>query len=208
MAGQDVLVVGGGSVAARKVAGLLQAGARVRVISPSFVAELEHRSDIQREAATYSPEAIGSARLVFACTDDRDVNARVAADARAAGCWCNVADAPEASDFFVPAVLRRGAFTVAVGTGGAGPALAASIRDGLESHFEADFGILVDELRRARQIVRERIADSHARRRVLATLGATHSVELLRSGGASTWRDWLEQVIARAADPDQHSRQA
>lgn len=198
IAGMDVLVVGGGPVAARKVDNLVRAGASVRVLSPAFVSELEHRGDIRRELRAYSAAAIANARLVFACTDDRDTNLRVAEDARAAGRWCNIADDPENSDFFVPAVLRRGDLSVAVGTAGAAPHLAARVRDELESHFGVDFGILVEELQRARSIVRARISDPQIRRRILATLASEASVEVLESDGPTCWRKWVEQIVQDA----------
>lgn len=199
LAGQDVVVIGGGPVAARKVEGLVQAGARVCVVSLSFVPELQQRTDIHRRAEPYTAQVITSAKLVFACTDDRDANARIAADARAAGCWCNVADDAEAGEFFVPAVLRRGQFTVAVGTGGAGPHLAALLRDGLESQFGEEFGILVEELQRARKVVRDQIGDPQVRRKLFATLCSQQSVELLRSAGVPGWREWFEKLTSQIA---------
>ncbi len=199
IAGREVVVIGGGLVAARKVSGLLQAGAKVRVVSPQFVPELQHQKDIQREACAYTPEVIASARLVFACTDDRQLNARIAEDARAAGAWCNVADDPDRSDFFVPAVMRRGPLTVAVGTGGAAPHLAASLRDRLESQFGPEYGIILAELQRARFIVRERIQDPERRRHLLATLSGESSVELLKSAGPTGWRPWFEQLLRQAS---------
>ncbi|HOA72020.1 MAG TPA: bifunctional precorrin-2 dehydrogenase/sirohydrochlorin ferrochelatase [Phycisphaerae bacterium] len=195
LAGCDVLVVGGGPVAARKVAGLTGTGAKIRVVSPNLVPELQHADGIERHEQAYAPELIGSARLVFACTDDRELNARIAADARKAGCLCSVADDAEASDFAVPAVLRRGQFTIAVGTGGAAPHLAASVRDRLESQFGDDFGILVAELQRARGIVRREIADPQVRRRLMATLCEEDSVERLKRDGPAAWRQWLASTL-------------
>jgi precorrin-2 dehydrogenase / sirohydrochlorin ferrochelatase len=199
LADREVVVIGGGPVAARKIEGLVQAGARVRAVSPSFVPELLQRTDIHRQTDSYTLRAIGSAKLVFACTDDRDTNARIAADAQAAGCWCNVADDPEAGDFFVPAVLRRGQFTVAVGTGGAGPKLASLLRDRLESQFGPEFGILVEELQRARRIARDQIGDPQVRRRLFATLCSQESVEVLRSAGVPGWREWFEKQTCQIA---------
>ncbi len=196
LAGRDVLVVGGGPVAAHKVAGLVESGARVRVICPDCVPELEQRVDLHLERRAYSTEDIGPARLVFACTDDSTINARVAADARRAGAWCCVADDPDAGDFHLPAVLRRGALTVTVGTGGASPLLAAALRDRLESHFSPEMGILVAELRRARQIVHQKVDDPQARRRILATLCADCSIELLTRRGQDAWRAWFERILS------------
>lgn len=205
LTGREVLVVGGGPVAARKVAGLVHAGARVRVVSLEFVAELRQRQDLRLEQTPYSADRIGAARLVFACTDDGRTNAQIAADARRAGCWCNVADDQELSDFFVPATLRRGLLTVAIGTGGAAPHLAASLRDGLESQFGPEWGMLLAELQQARALVRERIGGVNSRRQLLATLGSEDSVELLRSGGLDSWRTWFERLIGEAIERDASS---
>lgn len=201
--GCDVLVVGGGPVAARKVAGLVEAGARVRVVSRQFVPELLARTDIRRHNGAYASEAIGSARLVFACTDEPAVNAAVAADARAAGASCNVVADPGVGDFHVPAVLRRGDLLVAVSTGGAGPHLAAWLRDRLASQIPPELGILVEELQRVRPRVREQVPDEADRCRIFATLCADCSVQLLSAKGRDAWRAWFERVLEhRATRPD------
>lgn len=199
--GREVLVVGGGRVAARRVAGLRDAGARVRVVSPVFVPDLRQREDVEREVGEYHPTAIGSAVLVFACTNDAATNARIAADAAAAGRWCNVADDPAASGFHVPAVLRQSGLTISVGTGGASPGLAARLRDRLGSQLGPEWGILVEELMRNRETVLRDIQDPGLRRRVFATLCEEPSVELLRSRGREAWREWAQQVL-KGAGPD------
>lgn len=124
------LVVGGGAVGRRKIDGLLAAGARVRLVDPQkpsvpFPPEVEHL------CRCYRVEDLAEAFLVFAATNRREVNAAVAGDARNRGILVNVADAPGESDFTVPALLRRGALSVAVATAGQSPALAALVRDDL-----------------------------------------------------------------------------
>jgi precorrin-2 dehydrogenase/sirohydrochlorin ferrochelatase len=131
----------------------------------------------------------------LACTDDAATNAAVAADARARHIWCNIADDPELSDFYVPAVLRQGEFTVAIGTAGASPLLAAYVRDQLLSKFGPEFGILIEELGRARQIVQSRVVDPQTRRRVFQTLCTECSIKLLAARDRQAWRHWLERVI-------------
>ncbi|MBI4580045.1 MAG: siroheme synthase, partial [Planctomycetes bacterium] len=84
---------------------------------------------------------------------------------------------------------------VAVGTGGAGPQLAALLRDRLQSHFGPELGILVAELKQARRIVRERVPDRAVRREILATLCAECSIKLIASRGRDAWRDWFERVL-------------
>ncbi|GMU23657.1 MAG: hypothetical protein AMXMBFR13_37350 [Phycisphaerae bacterium] len=191
---RPVLVVGGGQVAARKVAGLLSAQAQVRVVSPEFTPELENRTDITREAREYTPVCLTGVHLVFACTDDPAVNAQIAADARKTGILCNVADAPDDCDFLVPAVLRRGLLTIAVGTGGTGPRLAALLRDRLESQFGPEFAILTEELVRARRIVQDRVSDPAVRRQILETLCTDCSLKLLTARDREAWRQWFERV--------------
>ena len=194
LAGRGALVVGGGQVAARKVAGLVEAGARVRVVGLDFCPELLERQDVTREKRPYGPECLAGVSLVLACTDARGVNAAVAADARARGIWCNVADEPEEGDFFVPAVLRRGELTVAVGTGGAAPGAAAALRDQLASHLTPEWGILVEELGRARRILKERVPDAGLRRQILETLCSECSITLLAVRDREAWRRWFERV--------------
>jgi precorrin-2 dehydrogenase / sirohydrochlorin ferrochelatase len=194
LAGRTVLVVGGGRVAARKVAGLVEAGASVRIVSLAFCAELLDRQDITREERPYRADCLAGVCLAFACTDDRCVNEVIAADASARGIWCNVADEPEEGDFFVPAVCRRGELTVSVGTGGSAPGAAAALRDKLASHLTPEWGILVEELGRARRILKTRVPDAGLRRQILETLCSECSIKLLAVRDRDAWRQWFERV--------------
>jgi len=141
MAGRPCLVVGGGTVAERKVNGLLEAGARVTVVSPSATERLLEWARAGRICLTlrdYEADDLAGHSIVFAGTDDGLINAEVARDARAAGALINAADDPAHCDFILPAVLRRGEITVAVSTGGASPALARAVRDELGGYLDRD----------------------------------------------------------------------
>jgi siroheme synthase-like protein len=134
--GVDVLVVGGGRVARRKVEGLLAAGAAVRVVAP------EVDPWIQEHAATivlrsFRAADLDGARLVLTATDDAEVNAAVSAAATERGLWVNSADDPENCTFILPAVARDGPVAVSVSTGGASPALASHLRGELEEWLRA-----------------------------------------------------------------------
>ena len=129
-----VVMVGGGAVAARKASGLLAAQAHITVIAPELAPALQamHTAgQVTWHARRFEPEDVAGARLVFAATDDREVNAAVAEAARRAGALCNVADDPIAGDFHVPAVHRGQGAVLAVGTGGASPRRAVALRDRL-----------------------------------------------------------------------------
>jgi precorrin-2 dehydrogenase/sirohydrochlorin ferrochelatase len=137
------VVVGGGSVGRRKMQGLVTAGARVRMVDPLTSAE-PLPPGVELLCRAYRPGDLAGAVLAFAATDRREVNAAVARDARSAGIPVNVADSPDESDFTVPALLRRGALTVAVATEGQSPALAALVRDEIAACFGSEWGTLLE----------------------------------------------------------------
>src|SRR5438105_5963542 len=130
LTGRLAVVIGGGTVGRRKTAGLLAAGARVRIVALNSRPADWDEPLVEWRQEPYRSSHLQGAALVFAAAVD-DVNRQVTADARQAGIWVNVADDPDGSDFLVPAVLRRGDFVVAVGTGGAAPVLARAARDRL-----------------------------------------------------------------------------
>lgn len=121
---RPVLVVGGGAVAARKVAGLREAGAAVRVGAPALeeaLAALVRKGVVTHLAGRFDPAWLDEVWLVIAATDDEAVNAEVAREAEARRLLVNVVDDAERSRFHVPARLRRGALTVAISSGGKAP---------------------------------------------------------------------------------------
>ena len=154
------LVIGGGPVAERKVAGLLEAGARLTVVSPSATDRLRDwaRADrIRLLLREYAAGDLDGHSIVFVATDDGRVNAHVARDARAAGVLVNAADDPAHCDFILPAVLRRGELTVAVSTGGASPALARTVRDELAGYLDREnYAALARVAADARRTLRDR----------------------------------------------------
>lgn len=140
------LVVGGGEVAERKIAGLLEGGAKVTVVSPNVtenIARWSRQGLIELQARRYRAGDTVGFRIVFAATDDEAMSDVVFRECRNAGAWINAADDPDRCDFILPSVLRRGDLTVAVSTGGQSPALARTIREELEYYFTAEYESLV-----------------------------------------------------------------
>jgi len=172
LTGADVLVVGGGAVAARKVAGLVEAGARVTVVAPLV------RDDIIAAVVRrgFEPGDVAGRTLVFTCTDDPAVNADVALACRAANVWVNSADDPDNCTFALPAVARAGRVVVAVGSGGASPALAQHVRD-----------------RVATEILDERVAA--AAEALAAERDTIHA-----AGGSTEGVDWAARLAALLRD--------
>ena len=156
--GLRVLVVGGGAVAARKLAALVAAGAQVRVVSPSAVESIRGLADAGRlewRARAYTTDDIGDAQLVIAATDDRAVNGAVCDDARRASRLVNVADAPETGSFATMATHRRGGLVVGVSAAGV-PGAAARIRDAIAGRFDERYGRALERLARVRRILLDR----------------------------------------------------
>jgi uroporphyrin-III C-methyltransferase/precorrin-2 dehydrogenase/sirohydrochlorin ferrochelatase len=129
LTGRLAVVVGGGRVGLRRSRTLLAAGARVRVIAPSLLAEF---AELPVEAARrpYAPGDLTEAWLAIAATDDPAVNAAVAAEAESLRIFCVRADRATGGSARVPAVLRRDPLTISVNAGD-DPARAAAVRDAL-----------------------------------------------------------------------------
>ena len=166
-----VLVVGGGTVASRKTAVLVDAGAQVRVLAPRVALAVRALADagrIELVERRYARGDIADAQLVIAATDDRAVNAAVAADAYAAGRLVNVADRPAEGSFVTMATHRSG--SLVIGVSAVVPGAAAAIRDALAERFDSRYA------------------------RALADLSALRRA-LLDTGDAAQWRSRAAELL-------------
>jgi precorrin-2 dehydrogenase/sirohydrochlorin ferrochelatase len=126
------------------VEGLLRAGAQVRLISETPIAEDLRQEPLEIVSRPYREGDLEGAFLAFAATDNPPVNAAVAAEARRRGIPVNIADDPGSGDFVLPANLRRGDLLFSVATGGRSPALAAILRDQLAGLFGPEWSMVLD----------------------------------------------------------------
>src|SRR5438270_7580425 len=126
--GLPVVIVGGGTVAASKLDGLLAAGARVTVIAPHVHPEIRARATVLE--TVFRPAHLAGARWVVAAATP-EVNREVAAAAAARGIFVNAVDDPEVATAYLGGVIRRGNVEIAISTGGTAPALAALLREAL-----------------------------------------------------------------------------
>lgn len=182
---RPVLVVGGGAVAERKVCTLVLHGARPQVVAPAVTARIEELAgagDLSWEARAYARGDCAGALLVFAATDDRDVNRLVADEARSCGCLLNVADDPDACDALVPSSFTRGTLQVAVSTGGASPTLARRIREEQQRSYGPEYGEYVTLLGAVRRLACARIDEVGTRRDVIARSCDGSLLERIRAG--------------------------
>jgi uroporphyrin-III C-methyltransferase/precorrin-2 dehydrogenase/sirohydrochlorin ferrochelatase len=156
--GQRCLIVGGGGVALRKVHGLVAEGARVHVVAPEVVPQLDALAEggqITIDRRAYRPGEAGDYVLVFAATNRREVNRSVYEDASRAGVWVNTADDPELCSFHLPARVQRGPLQLAIASGGEAPFAVRRMRQLLEQRFGAEWGEWIDAASRFRSRVRD-----------------------------------------------------
>ena len=198
VADKRCLVVGGGEVAARKAAGLLESGARVHLIAETVgpgIWELQvgYPQMTVEERPYRSGEAAGY-RLVIAATDQASVNHRVFADAEAAGVWVNVADDPTACTFTLPSVLRQGSVLVTVSTNGRSPALASWLRSRLAEVVGPEYQVLADLLSAERQSIQARGMSTEGVDWQSAISSAM--LDLLRAGQVDEARERLRACLS------------
>jgi precorrin-2 dehydrogenase/sirohydrochlorin ferrochelatase len=151
---QVCVVVGGGRVAARKIRTLLAAKAKIIVICPDgsdAVRQLAEARRIRWSRRRYRSGDLRGARLVIAATDDQDVNRQICADAKRLNLPVNCIAPPDAGNFIVPALVRRGPVAVAISTGGASPALAKQMRRRLEDFVDGSYAELASKMRKLRK---------------------------------------------------------
>ena len=144
--GRRVLFIGGGAVAARKAAALLEAGALVTVISPNLVSDFP--SPVEHLAREFREGDCAGFFIVFAATNVREVNYRVTEEAKSLGLLVNDASDPVGSDFYTQAVVRRGPLTIGISTEGDSPVVSGHLRREIEAlvgpEWEALFRLMRD----------------------------------------------------------------
>lgn len=217
LAGQRLVVVGGGEVATRKVRLLLRAGPRIELVARELSPELQalqQSGSVLHLAETFSPEQLSGCRLVIAATDDQGLNQVVSLAAHQAGIPVNVVDNPELSSFITPAIIDRAPVVISISTGGSAPVLARRLRERIESMLPAAYGQIARFMERHRPGVKslpverrralwERFLDTTAPERLLAGDEAGAEAELARlrvESAAPTGEVYL--VGAGPGDPD------
>jgi precorrin-2 dehydrogenase/sirohydrochlorin ferrochelatase len=197
--GAACLVVGGGTVALRKIESLLEAGARVTVVSPKMLPEIEALEGIERVKREFRAADIDGRFLVISATDDTLVNEEVARTAKERRLLVNVVDVPELCNFYVNSLVRRGDLAISISTGGASPALAKRIRKELQDRYGDEYGIFLDLMREYRPRIIEQVPDVWARQKVFEELVNSGAEKLIKEKGESAGREAIETIINRGA---------
>ncbi len=167
--GKKCLVVGGGTVAERKVMHLVESDADVYVIALELTETLQNlinEGKLSYLGRNYQPSFLDDVWLVFAATDDRELNRRIALDCLERKIFCNSVSEPTHGSFIVPACLKKGSLMVSVSTSGCGPALAARIRDAISESVNNECDIYLEFLAKWRSYIKALKLDDFTRREI------------------------------------------
>jgi uroporphyrin-III C-methyltransferase/precorrin-2 dehydrogenase/sirohydrochlorin ferrochelatase len=186
LAARPCLVVGGGSVALRKVQLLLKAGAQVSLCAPQIDARLFNKADkkqLKIIEQLFSPELLAGQWLVIAATNDHRVNQQVAEAATAMQLLVNVVDDPALSTFIMPSIVDRSPIIVAISSAGKAPVLTRLLRERLEAMLPMHLGSLAKISGKFRSRVKTAITNVSLRRRYWEKLFTNGALESLLAEG-------------------------
>lgn len=164
------LVIGGGSVANRKVSTLLKSGACVTVITKKaspFLSRLQQKGKIQVLQRAFRARDLKGAWIVIAATDKPPLNHTIARLALSNRQWVNVVDRPELCQFIAPSSIQRGNLTLAISTNGISPGLSKAIRKELERNFIPKYQKILRRMKLLRQQVRSKVEKPEQRKGIL-----------------------------------------
>lgn len=204
---RNCVVVGGGEVAARKIALLLRAGAHITVIAPELCTELRERLSEQLSQGTithfaeaFRPDHLNNAVLVIAATSDPAINRKVSEAAGQLHIPVNVVDTPELCSFIMPSIIDRSPVLVAVSSGGASPVLARLLRARLETMIPAAYGRLAACAAAYRERVKLHFSRPEKRRIFWESALQGPFAEMIFAGREQAARDYLERSLESEAD--------
>ena len=159
LAGTRGLIVGGGTVALRKAEKLLPYGPALTVVCPQPLPALAALPGVTLVRRAFVPGDLAPApAFVIAATDDRALNARIAALCRRRHIPVNAVDDAAACSFLFPALVRRGPLSVGISTGGASPAAAAALRRRVEAAIPEQTGPILTWLAKLRPALKARFS--------------------------------------------------
>jgi len=191
--GRRALVVGGGDVAARKVRGLLAAGAQVTVVAPEAVDEIANDHRVRWHQRPYRRGEVASYRLAVTATGDPTVDGQVYWDAEAADVWLNSADDPGHCSFTLPAVTSRDDLQVAVSTNGRSPAVAAWLRRTIDGAIGPEHATVLTLASEVRAELRETAGSSESSGWEAAL--DDHLLDLVRAGDLVAARQRIRTAV-------------
>jgi uroporphyrin-III C-methyltransferase/precorrin-2 dehydrogenase/sirohydrochlorin ferrochelatase len=205
LAGQKAVVLGGGAFATEKVALLLEAGARVKVVSAKLSKSLQSLVDngaVEVVSRDYQPGDLAGARLAVDASENEEINRQSWEEAEESGVLINVVDRPAQCRFIAPAIVRRDPLLIAISTSGESPFLASTLRARLERSLGREWGPFTALVGRIRRELRGRGVSIAEQTKVYRRILTSDIRDLLRAGRT----DDAEHRAAALAQTTMHHR--
>ncbi len=203
--GRPCAVVGGGTIAEQKVAGLLEAGAHVTVIASGLTPHLEAleaQSAVRVVRRSYRRGDLRGVFLAIAADEDRAANPQIWDEAEEEHVILNAVDDTPHCHFIAPAIFRQGDLAMAVSTAGKSPALGVRLRDRIGATIGPEYAAFLDLLGELRAEIAEREPDPARRTRLWYRLVDSDAIEFLRRGDADGARRRLTELLDALTAPD------
>ena len=178
LTGRHCLVVGAGTIGEAKIASLLEAQAKVRVVAPEGTPQVQSWAETKKLdwlRRAWEPADLDGMFLVVSATPSTEVHEQIFEEATRRGVLCNTVDVPVLCDFYYPAVVRRGALQIAISTAGQSPALAQRLRKKLEAQFGAEYEAWLERLGQEREELFAEPRDPEERKRLLHNLASAEA---------------------------------
>ena len=197
---REVLVVGGGSVAGRKIETLLEYGAVVNVVSRELSTEIKCHVDsgkVRYLGEEFSMVFLKDKFLVIAATDNAELNHRISQVAEEKGMLINAVDQPADCNFIVPSIIKKGDLIVAVSTSGKSPALAKKIRKQLNDYFGDEYELFLRMMGRIRNEVLESESDHNKNSRIFNRIVDSGLLEAVKANDINHAALILSEILGR-----------
>ena len=200
--GRRALVVGGGTLAARKADLLVRAGCDITVVAPALnddFAHLVQEHQLKHKKGELDGADLDGCVVAFGASADHSANQRLHELASTAGVPVNVSDDPELCDFIMPALVDRSPLLVAIGSGGTSPLLTRMLKSRFETTIPAAYGRLAEFAGAYREQVKDAIPDTTRRRRFWETMIAGPIAEHLFSAQEDLAAELMDKLLEEAA---------
>ncbi|MEO6724780.1 MAG: bifunctional precorrin-2 dehydrogenase/sirohydrochlorin ferrochelatase [Blastocatellia bacterium] len=205
-----VLVVGGGVIAEGKALQLVEAGARMRLVSPDLTPQLKalvEQEEIEYRQGEFNADDLLGVVLVVSATNDQSVNEAVARLADERGLLCNVVDQPALCNFITPALVTRGDIQISVSTGGGSPSVAQRVKREIGELIGDEYAELLEVAAEMRAEARQLLKAYEVRRQVLQAFVESEAIELLRAGKREEARQLAFDLLRQATKVQQEEQQ-
>jgi precorrin-2 dehydrogenase/sirohydrochlorin ferrochelatase len=195
---QNILVVGGGGVAERKIKNLLQYSCTLYISSPHltpYLRQLIAEKKIYRIPHESIDTYMKDAFMVIAATDDSEVNKIIASRAKKHNLLVNAVDQPKDCNFIMPSIVKRGNLQIAISTGGKSPALAKKIRKNLEHSFPSAYDTFIELLGIIRKKLLSQNQPTSRNKLIFQQLVDSNLLEMITSKNEDGIRETLQSIL-------------